>query len=239
MSKDSKQVSLEIKHHVQSKVSPPLSLNTMQLHMAPTKTKLKSMTAAEKVAERPEEEDYTLAEQARDFADRFSFTLYELLKQGTVVRDVTKGCYYWLDNRSPEQREQHFKELDILRTDLVFDMRDKYLIPAKEVLGAECAQMRKVIKGVEELTKPASQRAFRPEPPVLVTQSNIGSVLVFISCYSRKKALEMPLTGFQIDVDPIFKLDMATLHLKDIAASYEGHMKEQSERIPTGLELYK
>ena len=50
MSKDSKQVSLEIKNHVQSKVRPPLSLNPMQLHM---KVNSKSKTAAEKVAERP------------------------------------------------------------------------------------------------------------------------------------------------------------------------------------------
>ena len=183
-------------------------------------------TAAEKVAERPEKEDYTKSEQARDFAYRFSLTLYELLKHGPIMRDVDNGQYFWVDKRTPEQRKKHFNDIDRVRSDLLFDLRKNFLIPYSEVYGEECAQMQLVVKGLEELGKPINQRAFRDKPPELVTQSNLGRVLVFIGCYNRKSALEDPVAGYQIEVDPIFKLDMATVHLKDISRSYEDHMKE-------------
>ena len=61
-------------------------------------------------------DDYTKMEEARDFARRFSLTLWELLREerSSITRDGD-GVYFWHDGRSQEQREHHLKDLDAIR----------------------------------------------------------------------------------------------------------------------------
>ena len=200
----------------------------------------KSKTAAQKVAERQVGDDYTKMEEGRDFARRFSLTLWELLREerSSITRNGDE-VYTWHDGRSQEQRQQHLNDFDVMRSDQLLDYKVKYFLPAPDIVDVECGMRQQLLYELNELEKPPLKRDFRDQAPILVNQFNLGKVLVLFESLNRKTVLEERLTSFTIRVDPAFKLDIAAGNFAQVRERYMEETVKKGKTVKTGIERYK